>query len=114
MGRRMSASKPRPIAIEAIHSRYKPDDQVVSISSTRLHNIAGKYTGKDDPVAILRNQGIFPAPEEVIEPYMIGHYVTGDARGSHTMPLMPMPINSAVAGVFCQPIVSCLGFSMDG
>src|SRR2546421_6384283 len=85
-----------------------------AVSAQRLHAIAGKYTGKDDPVAILRNQGIFPAPEEVIEPYMIGHYVTGDARGSHTMPLMPMPINSAVAGVFCQPIVSCLGFSMDG
>lgn len=101
-------------AIESIHSRAFPDEQVVSVSATRLHNIAGKYTGKDDPVAILRNQGIFPAPEEIIEPYMIGHYVTGDARGSHTMPLMPMPINSAVAGVFCQPIVSCIGFSMDG
>lgn len=101
-------------AIESIHSRAFPDEQVVSVSATRLHNIAGKYTGKDDPVAILRNQGIFPAPEEIIEPYMIGHYVTGDARGSHTMPLMPMPINSQVAGVFCQPIVSCIGFSMDG
>ncbi|MBI4498842.1 MAG: fructose 1,6-bisphosphatase [Chloroflexi bacterium] len=100
-------------AIEAIHSRAFPDEQVVSVSATRLHNIAGRYTGKDDPVAIVRNQGIFPAPEELIEPYFIGHYVTGDARGSHTMPIMPVPINSAVSGAYCLPIVSCLGFSMD-
>lgn len=100
-------------AIESIHSRAYPDEQVASVSATRLHNIAGKYTGKDDPVALVRNQGIFPAPEELIEPYFIGHYVTGDTRGSHTMPLMPMPINTPVAGAYCLPIISCLGFSMD-
>src|SRR2546421_325881 len=33
----------------------------VAVSAQRLHSIAGKYTGKDDPVAIVRNQGIFPA-----------------------------------------------------
>lgn len=100
-------------AIESIHSRAYPDEQVASISTTRLHNIAGKYTGKDDPIALVRNQGIFPAPEELIEPYFITHYVTGDARGSHTMPLMPVAINTAVSGAFCLPIVSCVGFSMD-
>ncbi|MSQ28624.1 MAG: fructose 1,6-bisphosphatase [Dehalococcoidia bacterium] len=101
-------------AIEAIHSRAFPEEQVASISATRLHNIAGKYTGKDDPIALVRNQGIFPAPEELIEPYVIGHYVTGDARGSHTMPIMPVALNTPVAGIFCLPIVSCIGFSMDG
>ncbi|MEK7217009.1 MAG: fructose 1,6-bisphosphatase [Chloroflexota bacterium] len=100
-------------AIEAIHSRAFPDEQVASISATRLHNIAGKYTGKDDPIALVRNQGIFPAPEELIEPYVIGHFVTGDARGSHTMPIMPVALNTPVAGIFCLPIVSCIGFSMD-
>ena len=104
---------PDRFAIEAIHSRYKPDDQVVSISATRLHNIAGKYTGKDDPVAIVRTQGIFPAPEEVVEPYLLGHFVAGDCRGSHVMPLMPVAINTPVAGAFCLPLVSCLAFSMD-
>lgn len=59
---------PDRYAIKAIHSRYKPDEHVVSVSATRLHNIAGKYTGKDDPIALIRNQGIFPAPEEIIEP----------------------------------------------
>lgn len=100
-------------AVEAIHSRYKPSEQIVSVSATRLHNIAGKYTGKDDPVAIIRTQGMFPAPEEVVEPYMLGHYVTGDARGSHVMPIMPVPIKTPVAGAYCIPIVSCLAFSLS-
>lgn len=101
-------------AIESIRSRAYPKEQIVSVSATRLHNIAGKYTGKDDPVAIVRTQGIFPAPEEVIEPWTLGHFVTGDARGSHVMPIMPVAINTAVAGAFCLPLVSCLAFSMDG
>jgi fructose 1,6-bisphosphate aldolase/phosphatase len=104
---------PDRFAVEAIHSRYKPDEQIVSVSATRLHNIAGKYTGKDDPVAIVRTQGIFPAPEEVIEPYLLGHFVVGDARGSHVMPVMPVAINTPVTGPFCLPLVSCLAFSMD-
>lgn len=104
---------PDRFAIEAIHSRYRPDEQIVSVSATRLHNIAGKYTGKDDPVAIVRTQGIFPAPEEVVEPYLLGHFVTGDCRGSHVMPLMPVAINTPVGGPYCLPLVSCLAFSMD-
>ena len=104
---------PDRFAIEAIHSRYDSDEQIVSVSATRLHNIAGKYTGKDDPVAIVRTQGIFPAPEEVVEPYLLGHFVTGDCRGSHVMPLMPAAINTAVAGPYCLPLVSSLAFSMD-
>jgi fructose 1,6-bisphosphate aldolase/phosphatase len=104
---------PDRFAIEAIHSRHKPDEQIAAVSATRLHNIAGKYTGKDDPVAIVRTQGIFPAPEEVVEPYTLGHFVTGDCRGSHVMPIMPAAINTAVAGPYCLPLVSCLAFSMD-
>jgi fructose 1,6-bisphosphate aldolase/phosphatase len=104
---------PDRFAIEAIHSRFKPDEHIASVSATRLHNIAGKYTGKDDPVALVRTQGIFPAPEEVVEPYLLGHFVTGDCRGSHVMPIMPVAIDSAVAGPYCLPLVSCLAFSMD-
>jgi len=46
--------------IESIYSR-STGNQALSISTTRLHNIAGKYTGKDDPVALVRVQGEFPA-----------------------------------------------------
>lgn len=104
---------PDRFAVESIYSRFKPEEQVVSVSATRLHNIAGKYTGKDDPITIVRVQGMFPAPEEVIEPYMMAHYVTGGARGSHVMPLFPCPINTPVVGPYCHPVVSCLAFSMD-
>jgi fructose 1,6-bisphosphate aldolase/phosphatase len=100
-------------AIESIWSRYKPDEQVASVSATRLHNIAGKYTGKDDPIAIVRTQGIFPAPEEMLEPFLIAPYVTGDARGSHVMPLLPVPINTSVNGPYCHPICSGIALSMN-
>ena len=100
--------------IESIYSRAYPDQQVAAISTMRLHNIAGKYTGKDDPVAIIRTQGIFPAPEEILLPWAsVVPYVTGDARGSHVMPITPYPINSPVRGPYCQPIVSSIGLSID-
>jgi fructose 1,6-bisphosphate aldolase/phosphatase len=98
--------------IDAIYSR-KHGEPCAAVSAQRLHSIAGKYTGKDDPVAVVRNQGIFPAPEELLSPFAKAHYVGGDARGSHVMPLMPVPLNTAVTGMYCLPIVSCIGFSMD-
>ncbi len=98
--------------IESIISRTD-GEQAVSLSATRLHNISGVYSGKDDPVALVRNQGIFPAPEEILSPFAKAHYVGGDARGSHVMPLMPVPINTPVTGMYCLPLVSCLGFSLD-
>jgi fructose 1,6-bisphosphate aldolase/phosphatase len=100
-------------AIEAIHSRSHPDQKAAAVSAQRLHNIAGTYTGKDDPIALVRTQGIFPAPEELLSPFAKAHFVGGDARGSHVMPLMPVPINTTVAGLYCIPLISCLGFSVD-
>ena len=99
--------------IQAIHSREHPHQQVVSVSTDRLHTIAGEYKGKDDPVALVRSQNIFPAPEEIVSPYFTAHYVAGDARGSHHMPFMPMPIDSAIAGPYCLPIVSCMAYSVN-
>ena len=98
--------------IDSIYSRTH-GEQAAAVSAQRLHAIAGKYTGKDDPVAIVRDQGIFPAPEELLSPFAKAHYVGGDARGSHVMPLMPVPLNTAVTGMYCLPIVSCAGFSVD-
>lgn len=98
--------------IHSITSRTT-GDIVAGASTERLHNIAGKYVGKDDPVALVRVQGSFPAPEEVVSPYMLAHYVGGDARGSHVMPLMPVPLNTPVTGPYCLPIVACAGFSLS-
>ncbi len=97
--------------IDRIYSRTH-GQQAAAISAQRLHSIAGTYTGKDDPVALVRNQGIFPAPEELTSPFAKAHYVGGDARGSHVMPLMPVPINTPVTGIYCLPLVSCTGFSV--
>ncbi len=99
--------------IQAIYSRKYPHQQVVAISTDRLHTIAGEYKGKDDPVAIVRTQGIFPAPEEIVMPFVVAPYVAGDARGSHTMPLMPVAINTPVTGPYCLPIVACVAYSVN-
>jgi fructose 1,6-bisphosphate aldolase/phosphatase len=99
--------------VKAIHSREYPDQQVVSVSTDRLHTIAGEYKGKDDPVAIVRSQNIFPAPEELVSPYTTAHYVAGDARGSHHMPLMPVAINTTIAGTYCLPVVACMAYSVN-
>ena len=98
--------------IQSIFARQFPEQQVVAISTDRLHTIAGQYTGKDDPVGIVRTQGIFPAPEEIVSPYTVGYYVAGDARGSHHMPIMPAPINTTVTGPYCLPLISCMAYSV--
>ncbi|MBI4553962.1 MAG: fructose 1,6-bisphosphatase [Candidatus Latescibacteria bacterium] len=95
--------------VEAIYSRTD-GEQAAAVSTTRLHNIAGKYTGKDDPVLLVRTQGGFPATGEVVAPYAIGHYVAGFMRGSHVGPLMPVKKNGTTSYFDGPPVVSCLGF----
>jgi len=95
--------------VESIHSR-DTGDQAVAVSTTRLHNIAGKYTGKDDPVMLVRVQKQFPATGEVLSPFSIGHLVGGFMRGSHTGPLMPVKLNSTISYFDGPPIVSCAAF----
>jgi fructose 1,6-bisphosphate aldolase/phosphatase len=97
-----------------VHSVITADrsDQIVSASTDRLHNIAGTYVGKDDPIAIVRTQKNFPATEEAGSAFNEPHYVAGNTRGSHHMPLMPVKLNSAASLNYSIPIVSCLLFSM--
>lgn len=97
--------------VESIWSR-ETGEQVVSASTTRLHNIAGKYVGKDDPVMLSRTQKDFPATGEILAPYTIGHYVSGFMRGSHNGPLMPVKKNSSISFFDGPPIVSCLAFCL--
>ena len=75
--------------------------------TSRLHNIAGKYTGKDDPVMLVRVQMNFPATGEVLAPFAIGHFVAGCMRGSHQMPLMPVTLNTGISYFDLPPVVSC-------
>jgi len=87
-------------------------DQAVVASTSRLHNIAGKYTGKDDPVMLVRVQKDFPATGEILSPYALGAYVAGGMRGSHQMPLMPVTLNSGISYFDGPPVVSCAAFSV--
>jgi fructose 1,6-bisphosphate aldolase/phosphatase len=102
---------PGRFVVEAIFSRAT-GEQVVSASTTRLHNIAGKYVGKDDPVMIVRTQKDFPATGEVLAPFALGYYVAGFMRGSHIGPLMPVKANSTISFFDGPPAVSSLAFSM--
>jgi fructose 1,6-bisphosphate aldolase/phosphatase len=93
----------------------KEGEPILSASTDRLHNIAGTYVGKDDPILLVRTQKNFPATEEVGSVFNNPHYVAGNTRGSHNMPLMPVKLNSAASINFCIPIVEALVFSMhDG
>lgn len=97
--------------VESIWSRTT-GEQVAFASTTRLHNIAGKYVGKDDPVMLVRTQKDFPATGEVLSPFSIGPYVAGFMRGSHVGPLMPVKKNSTISFFDGPPIISCLAFSV--
>jgi len=102
---------PERYVVESVWSRGS-GEQAVSVSTSRLHNIAGKYTGKDDPVMLVRVQKDFPATGEVLAPYAIGHYVAGCMRGSHQMPLMPVNLNAGISYFDGPPVVSCAAFAM--
>ena len=97
--------------VESVWTR-STGEQAAAVSTSRLHNIAGKYTGKDDPVMLVRAQMNFPATGEVLAPFHIGHFVAGGMRGSHTMPLMPVRQNSPVSYFDGPPVVSCAAYSM--
>ena len=97
--------------VESIWSR-STGDQAAAVSTSRLHNIAGKYTGKDDPVMLVRVQKNFPATGEILAPFAIGPYVAGCMRGSHQMPLMPVTLQSGISYFDGPPVVSCAAFSM--
>ena len=101
---------PGRYVISVVHT--KDNLPILAASTDRLHNIAGKYVGKDDPICIVRTQKDFPATEEAGAAFSNPHYVAGNTRGSHHMPLMPVKINSPASINFAIPIVSSLVFSM--
>jgi fructose 1,6-bisphosphate aldolase/phosphatase len=97
-----------------IKSVYTRAGVIGAVSSTqRLALIAGKYVGKDDPVCIVRAQGLFPAVGEVLEPFTMPHIVEGWMRGSHYGPLMPTSVGQATPSRFDgPPRVISLGFQL--
>ena len=100
--------------VESIWSRAT-GEQAAVVSTSRRHNIGGRYSGKDDPVMLVRSQMNFPTTGEILAPYQIGHFVAGCMRGAHQMPLMPVRLGSSVSFFDGPPVVSCAAFSLhDG
>lgn len=79
-------------------------------STSRLHNIAGKYVGKDDPVAIVRTQKQFPSTGEILSPWALAHITLGDNRGSHHVAVMPVKQNSIISFFDGPTIMSAAGY----
>jgi fructose 1,6-bisphosphate aldolase/phosphatase len=100
---------PERFVVESIWSRAT-GEQAVAVATSRLHNIAGKYTGKDDPVMLVRAQMNFPATGEILAPFAGCHFVAGGMRGSHHMPLMPVPLGTGTSYFDGPPLVTCAGF----
>lgn len=93
--------------IKRVFTRDNPDmpsdEPVAVISTDKLSQIAGKYVGKDDPVALVRAQSGLPAVGEVLEPFAFPHLVSGWMRGSHNGPLMPVGFAQAQCTRFDGP-----------
>ena len=84
---------PGRYVVDSVHT--KDGEPILDASTDRLHNIAGTYVGKDDPICLVRTQKNFPATEEAGSVFSNPHYVAGNTRGSHNMPLMPVKLNSS-------------------
>lgn len=96
--------------------RAHDDLLCAATSTTKLSLIAGKYVGKDDPVAIVRTQHGLPAVGEVLVPFLHTYLVEGWMRGSHWGPLMPVSLRNSKCTVFDgPPRLVALGFQIcDG
>ncbi len=94
---------------------YRKDGMVTaSVSTDKLHAIAGKYVGKDDPVAIVRTHSGLPAMGEALEAFTLPHLVAGWMRGSHTGPLLPVGMKDSRCTRFDgPPRVVALGFQVS-
>lgn len=84
-------------------------------STSRLHNISGKYVGKDDPVAIVRTQKQFPSTGEILSPWATAYYTLGDNRGSHHVAVMPVKQNTIISYFDGPTVMSAAGYCVhDG
>jgi D-fructose 1,6-bisphosphatase (EC 3.1.3.11) len=95
---------------------YRKSDNLLAavVSVERLNLIAGKYVGKDDPVAIIRAQHGLPAAGEILEAFAFPHLVAGWMRGSHYGPLMPVPLRYAKVTRFDgPPRIIALGWNIN-
>lgn len=93
---------------------FQRDGEIAAVTSTGRFTVkAGPDAGTEDPVMIVRAEGVFPAVGEVIEPFAVPVLVAGWMRGSHYGPLMPVSLPDANATRSNGPSrVTCFGFQI--
>ncbi len=105
--------QPGRYVIKYVYSKNPEIGIAAAISTERLNLIAGKYVGKDDPVAIVRAQHGLPALGEILEPYAFPFAVEGFMRGSHWGSILPVPLKYSQCTRFDgPPRVVALGFQL--
>jgi fructose 1,6-bisphosphate aldolase/phosphatase len=106
---------PSRYSVKRVYARATKEIAAVS-STDKLSLMAGRYVGKDDPVAMARCQGNFPAVGEILEPFTTAYLVEGWMRGSHNGPWMPVALKDAAPSRFDgPPRIVALGFQLaDG
>ncbi|MBN2404939.1 MAG: fructose 1,6-bisphosphatase, partial [Coriobacteriia bacterium] len=83
---------------------HRETGQIAASASTqKLSRLAGRYVGKDDPVLVVRCQGVFPAVGEILEAFAGVNIVEGWMRGSHNGPLLPVGFPDARCTRFDGP-----------
>jgi fructose 1,6-bisphosphate aldolase/phosphatase len=104
---------PSRFAVKNVY--HRDTKEIAAASSTqKLSLIAGRYVGKDDPVCIVRAQGIFPAVGEILEPFANPNIVEGWMRGSHHGPLIPVAVDESNCTRFDgPPRVISAGFQLS-
>jgi fructose 1,6-bisphosphate aldolase/phosphatase len=101
-------------AIKRVMSKNMDLGTACVVSTEKLNICAGKYVGKDDPVAVVRCQSGFPAVGEVLQPFMFPHLVAGWMRGSHYGAWYPCSVEDSDPTYFDGPPRICaLGFQIS-
>jgi fructose 1,6-bisphosphate aldolase/phosphatase len=98
--------------VQGIYSRAN-GDQAVAAGTRRLHNGTGKHVGKDDPAMLVRVQDHFPATDEVLGPFTLGHDMADPPWGLHDGPPIPAAHNTNVSCSNGPPGVWCHAFCVQ-
>ena len=101
-------------AIKRIWSKHSDIGVGAVVSTEKLNLCAGKYVGKDDPVAIVRCQSGLPAVGEALQPFMFPQLVAGWMRGSHYGAWYPCAVDDSDPSYFDgPPRICCVGFQIS-
>lgn len=90
------------------------DGVVAAVASGPRPQGAGRTTGTDDPVLIVRCQNGLPAVGEILDAFSFPHLVTGWLRGVYQGPLMPVSLAQTRSSRFDgPPRVAAAGFQLN-